>query len=415
MTIELRPVTDSNFVEWRKAVRRGFGMHVHPDDIARLRDDRAEIDRLVAAVDTRSERIVATGGADSHSLTLPGGATVPMAGVAYMTTAVTHRRQGAFSGLMSRIHDTARERGDIISGLWASQANLYSRFDYGLAINSYGWEIDPSFGGFSHSPIPDDLGADPDAHVYFVDADEAAAILPGIYDQMRRHTTGAVDRNPGRWRYELFDEERVRDGASQMFFAICEEGDEQTGYVAYRMRRKGDSDMGTLEVSEQVSVTDTAHATMWRFLLDFDLVGKITAINRPSDDPLWWMLSDPRRLVRTSHDAMWINLLDIPKALETRTYNADGRLKIGLVSESNPGVAGTYVLDIDDSQASVKKTTDRPDVVMTPADLSSIYLGGISPGPLVEAGRIDAITTGSLAKLHGMFATDSAPWCAHYF
>ena len=173
--------------------------------------------------------------------------------------------------------------------------------------------------------------------------------------------------------------------------------------------------MGILEVSEQVSVTDTAHATMWRFLLDFDLVGKITAINRPSDDPLWWMLSDPRRLVRTSHDAMWICLLDIQKALEARTYNADGRLKIGLVSESRPEIVGTYVLDIDDSRASVKKTTDKPDVVMTPADLSSIYLGGVAPGPLVEAGRIDAITTGSLAKLHGMFTTDSAPWCAHYF
>jgi predicted acetyltransferase len=413
MTIELRPVTDSNFVEWRKAVRHGFGQHVHPDDIARLRNDRAEIDRLIAAVDTSSERIVGTGGADSYSLTVPGGATVPMAGVAYMTTSATHRRQGAFSNMMSTIHDSAVERGDIIAGLWASQAHLYGRFDYGLAVNSYDWEIDPSFGAFSHSPVSE--ADESDAHVYFVDADEAAVMLPGIYEQMHRQTIGSVDRTPGRWRYELFDEERVRDGASPMFFAICEEAGEQTGYVAYRMRRKGDSDMGTLEVSEQVSVTDTAHATIWRFLLNFDLVGKVAALNRPADDPLWWMLSDPRRLNRMAHDALWIRLLDIPKALEARTYNADGRLKIGLVSESRPVVAGTYMLEIDDSQGSVKKTTEKPDVVMTPADLAAIYLGGVTPGPLVEAGRIDPITTGSLAKLHGMFATDSAPWCAHYF
>lgn len=415
MTIELRPVTDSNFVEWRKAVRRGFGLHAHPDDITRMRNERAEIDRLVAAVDTRSERIVATGGADSYSLTLPGGATVPMAGVAYMTTSVTHRRQGAFSTMMSKIHESARERGDIISGLWAAQTNLYGRFDYGLAVNSYDWEIDPSFGAFTHSPVSDDFGNDPDAHVYFVDADEAAAILPGIYEQMRENTPGAVDRTEGRWQYELFDEERVRNGASQLFFAICEEAGEQTGYVAYRTRRLGTDDIGELEVFEQVSVTDVAHATMWRFLLDNELVGKITAINRPSDDPLWWMLSDPRRLVRKTHDSLWIRFLDTKKALEARTYNADGRLKIGLVSESQPEVSGTYVLEIDDSHASVKKTTDKPDVVMTPADLASIYLGGVNPGPLAEAGRIDAITTGSLAKLHGMFATDSAPWCAHYF
>lgn len=414
MTIELRQVTDDNFTEWRKAVRQGFGEHVHPDDIARLRNQRVEIDRLVAAVDSRSGRIVGTGGADSYSLTVPGGAAVPMAGVAYVTTSVTHRRQGAFSGMMALIHEAARERGDIVSGLWASQSHLYTRFDYGLAINSYDWLIEPRFGAFAHSPDSGGSG-NSEPHVYFVDAEEAAVTLPGIYDQMRQQTIGAVDRSAGRWRYGLFDEERVRDGASALFFAICEEGGEQTGYVSYRMRRKGDSDMGTLQVEEQVSVTDTAHATLWRFLLDFDLVGKITAENRPADDPLWWMLADPRRLNRKSHDSLWIRLLDVPQALEARTYNTEGRLKIGLVSESQPELAGTYVLDIDDSQASVRKTTDRPDVVMTPGDLSALYLGGATPGPLVEAGRIDILATGSLAKLHGMFATDSAPWCTHYF
>ena len=54
-------------------------------------------------------------------------------------------------------------------------------------------------------------------------------------------------------------------------------------------------------------------------------------------------------------------------------------------------------------------------MVMAPADLSALYLGGIGPGPLFEAGRIKEITAGSLVKLTGMFNTDSAPWCAHYF
>ena len=413
MTIELRQVTDENFPEWRKAVRRGFGDHVHPDDVARLRDQRVEIDRLVAAVDSSSGRIVATGGADSHSLTVPGGATLPMAGVAYITTLVTHRRRGAFSEIMARIHESARERGDIASGLWASRSHLYGRFDYGLAINSFNWTIEPRFGAFAHPPGSGDADTS-EAHVYFVNAEEAAVMLPGIYDQMRRMTPGAVDRNAGRWRYELFDEERIRDGASAFFFAICEEGGEQTGYVTYRTHSKSEFDL-ELRVKEQVSITDTAHAALWRLLLNFDLVEKITAENRPADDPLWWMLSDPRRLNRESHDSLWLLLLDVPKALEARTYNADGRLKIGLVSESQPEIAGTYVLDIDDSRASVKKTTNRPDVVMKPADLAALYLGGATPGPLVEAGRIDILSAGSLAKLHGMFATDSAPWCAHHF
>ena len=413
MTIELRSVTDDNFNEWRKAVRHGFGEHVHPDDIGRLRNERAELDRLIAAVDTQSNRIVGTGGADSYRLTVPGGEMLPMAGVAYMTTSVTHRRQGAFSNMMAHIHDAARERGDVISGLWASQSHLYGRFDYGLSIDSYDWEIDPNFGDFSYSPI--DNSSTLGAQVSFIDAIEAEVILPGIYERMHHQTVGSVDRTPGRWRYQLFDEERVRHGASPLFFAVCEEAGEQTGYVSYRMRRKGDSDMGTLEVVEQVSVTDVAHAVIWRFLLDFDLVGKITALNRPSDDSLWWMLADPRRLRRKSHDALWVRLLDIPKALEARTYNADGRLKIGVVSDVQPEVGGTYVVEIDDSRGSVKKTTEKPDVVMSTADLSALYLGGTGPGPLVEAGRVEEIATGSIAKLRGMFSSDSAPWCTHYF
>ena len=90
-------------------------------------------------------------------------------------------------------------------------------------------------------------------------------------------------------------------------------------------------------------------------------------------------------------------------------------LKIALLPDDKPESAGTYVIEIDDSRCSVKKTTDRPDVVMAPADLSALYLGGIGPGPLFEAGRIKEITAGSLVKLTGMFNTDSAPWCAHYF
>ena len=107
--------------------------------------------------------------------------------------------------------------------------------------------------------------------------------------------------------------------------------------------------------------------------------------------------------------------MDIPKALEARTYNADGILKIGLISDVQPESVGTYVIEIDDSRGAVKKTTGKPDVVMTPADLSALYLGGMSSGSLSEAGRISELTTGSIAKLTGMFNTDSAPWCAHYF
>lgn len=408
MSIDLKSVNDENFVEWRRAVRAGFGQHVHPDDITRLRNDRAEIDRLVAAVDSDTGRIVGTGGVDSFSLTVPGGNQVPMAGVAYMTTAATHRRQGTFTRMMNRIHEEARDRGDVLAGLWASQSHLYGRYDYGLAVNSFDWKIDPHYGDFAHSPGTD-------ASIYFVQAGEAAGILPGIYDQFRNDTPGGVDRTAGAWCYLLFDEERVRGGASALFFAVCEEDGEQTGYVMYRMRRQGDSDMGTLQLEELIALTDIAHASLWRFLLNYDLVGQLTAENMPADDPLWWMLADPRRLRRSRHDSLWLRFIDIEKALEARTYGIDGQLNIRLHSEHQPEVNGTYSVDVSAGAARVKRTSERADVDTTPRDLSVIYMGSSNPYSLVEAGRISAVDQEQLSKLHLMFSTDSAPWCPHYF
>ena len=98
MNIEHRVITDDEFPEWRTLVRRAFNEQAHPDDIERLRNERADLDRLFGAFE--GDKIVGTGGADTHVMTVPGGAELGTAGIAYVTTAATHRRRGLLTGTM---------------------------------------------------------------------------------------------------------------------------------------------------------------------------------------------------------------------------------------------------------------------------------------------------------------------------
>ena len=56
-------------------------------------------------------------------------------------------------------------------------------------------------------------------------------------------------------------------------------------------------------------------------------MGETEAIKRPLDDPLPWMLADPRRLhERTVRDGVqWIRIVDAAAALEQRSYAEPGQ------------------------------------------------------------------------------------------
>ena len=44
------------------------------------------------------------------------------------------------------------------------------------------------------------------------------------------------------------------------------------------------------------------------------------------DTPLLWMVREPRGLGVTVGDGLWLRLVDVPAALDGRSYAADGRV-----------------------------------------------------------------------------------------
>ena len=96
---------------------------------------------------------------------------------------------------------------------------------------------------------------------------------------------------------------------------------------------------GTLAVEGLQAASDDAYLAMWQLLLDFDLTRKVVAAPRPSDEPLRWMLDDPRAMrVTRQSDSLWIRLLDIKAALEARSYDSGGTIVLEI--ESDPMCPG---------------------------------------------------------------------------
>jgi predicted acetyltransferase len=146
-----------------------------------------------------------------------------------------------------------------------------------------------------------------------------------------------------------------------------------------------------------------------------DLVETVTAEERPPDDPLWWLLADPRRLQRTGEDGLWLRLLDPARALAERAYRGCGNLVLEVKDESWPKAQGAYRLEVSEDGAECKKSTKRPDLTLSAAELGAIYLGGVKLSDLARAGRAEEHTPGALALADAMFTTAPAPWCAHHF
>ena len=166
-----------------------------------------------------------------------------------------------------------------------------------------------------------------------------------------------------------------------------------------------------LRISELVACTPAAHAALWQFCLNIDLVTAVTCYGAP-DEPLRWMLADPRRLtVKSCSDNLWVRVIDIPAALSERRYRAEDRLVLGVQDSFLPENSRAYVLDGSPVGATCRPTDAEPDLELESADLGAVYLGGVRFSTLCRAGRVRECRAGALRRADDLFAADRDPLC----
>ncbi len=265
------------------------------------------------------------------------------------------------------------------------------------------WEIERQHTSIEHMPALN-------GEVALLGPDEAKPVFAEVYDRVFPSRPGMMRRDERRWKQQLHDPDAHRAGNSAYFFAVYRMDGRTDGYVLYRINRTSSS----MVVRELISVTDEAYAALWRFCFGVDLMKHTESDNRPVDDPLPWMLADPRRLRRTPNDSIWVRLVDVEAALESRLYFRSDSLVIDVRDSFCDWNSARFELDGGPDGARCRRTNKEANMVLSASDLASVYLGGVRFRTLHSAGRVMAGPQ-ALSTADAMFATELQPWCGDHF
>lgn len=367
-----------------------------------------EPDRVLGAYD--GDTLVGGGAAFSFRFTVPGGASVPTAGVTSVGVLPSHRRQGILRRLMARQLADVRARGEPLAALWASEGSIYQRFGYGLATLEGAIDVERQRTAFRGLVAAD-------GQVRLVDAAAAEVAMRLVYDAVRARTPGFFERSDAWWRVFMADPEFRRHGAGRKFHAILERDGQPVAYALYRIKQEW-LELGsasTLMVVELLAIDPAAYAQMWRYVFGVDLIARIQARFGPPDHPLMLMLAEPRRVGLRLRDGLWLRVVDVPGALSARGYAADGSVVLDVSDEFMPEVAGRWRLTVEGGKGRVEATNESAELALDITDLGVVYLGAFNFAQLASAGRTGEMVPGARARADKMFATELAPWCPEVF
>ena len=409
MAIEIRPIRDDELGAFSRCQSIVFGRDYKPEMVDSMRRQIFEFDRSLGAFD--GDEIVGTAGAFTYGdMGTPGG-HAPVGGLTMVSVLSTHRRQGILSSMIGRHLDDCRSRGEVMSALWASESIIYGRYGYGMAAQICDFKIDKS-----HAKLVD--GPPALGRMRMVMADEVREQWPAFWDQVRAVTPGMMPRSAAWWRTRVFDDPvSWRNGMTENRYVNYEVDGEPRGYIRYRIKDQWSARSlpeSTVHVAELMALDSDAYRALWQYAFSLDLTASIEASFRTVEEPIAWMLEDPRRLQQTTHDSLWLRLLDVPRSLEARRYQASDALVIEVTDPFLPETGGRFLLEGSREGASCTRTDRAADLSMGVPEISAAYLGGVRFATLARAGRVTGPAQ-ALARADAMFGWDRAPWCPEMF
>ena len=411
--IDVRPITEDELPEWLRAVKTGFlqGPAVSESELE-ARRTQFEPGRFLGAFD--GARCVATFRSFAQEVTAVGGTLVAADAVSAVTVTATHRRRGLLTRMMSRDLATAKERGDAVATLIAAEYPIYGRYGFGPATSAAEWTVDvPRTGLDSRWSGPDDGG-----RIDIVDAEDVRKLGPELHDRVRRATPGAVSR--GDWWWQLnTGAVRIDPKWTEPFSAVYRAADGTVeGLVVYEVDDKwGDAKQprDTATVRGLIAVTPAAERALWRYLCSIDWVTRVKSGQRAPDDLLPLFLPDPRAArITTAVDWLWVRILDVVRALESRTYEGTGSLVLEVTDRA--GLAGgRFRLEVSAQGASCTPTTESAELALDIAELACLWLGDESAVRLAALGRVREARVGAARVGDALLRTSRRPWCPDMF
>ncbi len=404
---EMRTATEDTLVSFVSPLESSFGEVLTPAEIAEARRTW-ETDRLFAAFD--GDRQVGTCANLTFRLTVPGG-TIAAAGLTLVGVLPGERRRGVLTAMMRHHVADARDHGEAVAVLWASEGPIYQRFGYGLGTFAGTFELR----GRAQFARP----ATPQGRIRLVGEDEALGLFAPIFEAVRPAVPGMLARSEAWWRWNvLADTEHGRQASGPKFRVVHEVAGHAEGYAIYRTKSEWDERgaRGTVTAVEVIGATALAQRELWAWLTTLDLYPVLRGVRQPVPHPLQLLLAEPRAMGLTVSDGIWVRLLDLGPALAGRTYGRPGTLVLEVADPFLPENAGRWRLAVgEDGAAQAARTGAEPDLSLDVGDLGACYLGANRLSELAGVGRVDELAAGALARADAMFASARAPWCGTPF
>ena len=404
MDIALRAIDKAEIPAWMRTDAAAFG-----EDAEELSKAERwigdELDRTCAAFD--GDELVGTSRNHSFELTVPGGASIPAAGVSAVAVLPTHRRRGILRAMMAALLENSAGRSEPVSMLTASEGGIYTRFGFGVSTMALDVKLDVRDVEFARPR--------PGGRLRMVDRAELEKHAPSLFDRVRRARPGAVSRSEVWWA-----DLHAPHKSGTRFDVLYEVEDGRVdGFVTYAIKDQWDPEPAhVLNVRDLVAASPVAEHALWRYLCEIDLVRTIKAAQVAVDTPLPWLLASPRAaLFQPAADYVWTRVLDVPGALGARTYASAGRLVLAVHDRMRPGGAadGVFAIEGGPDGASVAASTDAPDLTCDVSTLSTVWLGGVRWSTQAAAGWVEEQTPGALTTADAMFASTPMPFPFTWF
>ncbi|GAB3282067.1 GNAT family N-acetyltransferase [Microbacterium lacusdiani] len=386
---------------WSHAVRRGFaGPELSAEEITEWREPMSwrRVTGVYDPASPQADRPVATASSWVTPTTIPVG-TVPLWAISTVTVAGTHRRRGIARGMLEAELRDAHAAGVPVAGLTASEATIYGRYGFAPATLVATWKVDARRAEW--------IGPEAPGRVQYLDREDAALLIGELHERTLSQRLGEIPGWPRRWRGRVGLAEHKDDGVRTVRYVDA--AGEPRGAMAYAIEGDPEDDgRGVLTIQYLIAEDDAALGALWRFALEHDLVGRVVAHMRPVDEPLPWLISDPRVAVSSIKDHGWLRILDVPAVLEARSYAADADLTLR-VSDPLGYAEGTWRVSIADGRASVTPDEGDPDVSLSVIELGSAYLGGFALPVLRAAGRVEG-SDAAITALDAALRVPRAPF-----
>lgn len=394
----VRPLAESELREAHELFYRSI--HRSPLDEQQWNHLSAERDHTRRLGAFAHDELVGTATSLPSALGVPGAGVVPAAAVTAVGVRADRTRRGALTALMEAQLAAVRAAGEPVAVLHSSEARIYGRFGYGIASRDRAVTMSRYRAAFRPE-------APRGGTVRLIEFDEAVRVLPTVYERIGLRRPGMIARGEAWWR--VFP--ALQPGS---FVVHTDANGVDDGFAQYEVRTDGyrGDDRNTLRVMDLQAANADAAAGLWRFLTDVDLVDEVVAFGRPLDEPLEWWLEDPRGCRVTGiSDELWVRLVDVPTALDARSFGGTGEILVEVRDPLLPENSGTYAI----GPRGASRSDRTAQLVMGVDMLAALYLGDVSVSTLAASNRVEVRDRPAVAIADEVFRTKMPPWCGTRF